>query len=102
MRHCKIKCKKETEYEKIKSVLDIVAIEYYQNKPDKPIHLCGFEKKEDIEKILGKYGLKKFKVKVEEPDFDKVEEEARKEERKNKRSIMEKENSYLEEQERDI
>lgn len=74
-KHCKIKCKDEKEYAKIKDVLDIRAIEYYQNGPGKPIHLCGFEKKKAIEGILEQYGLKKFKVRVEEPDFDRIAQE---------------------------
>lgn len=73
--HCKIKCKNEEQYERVRDILDIQAIEYFQNAPDKPIHLCGRESKKDVEKVLDKYKVKKYKVKVEEPDFDKASRE---------------------------
>ena len=74
-KHCKIKCEKKKEYQKVKDVLNIRAIEHYQEKEGKPIHLCGFEKKKDIEKILNQYGLTKFKIKTVEPDLKEIDEE---------------------------
>lgn len=74
MEHCKIKCKKEKQYEQIKVALDLSGIEYYQNSPNKSIHLCGFEKKKDMDKLLHKYGLKKYDIKVDKPKFEEVEE----------------------------
>jgi hypothetical protein len=76
MEHIKIKCQKEKNYDKVNTILSMSAIEHYQRAPGKPIHLCGFEKKKDVEQLLEKYNMqKKASVKVEAPDFDEAMEE---------------------------
>lgn len=80
-RHCKIKCKKEKQYEIIKDILDMNAIIYTQKEKDKPIHLCDRYTEKDIEKLLKQYGLKKIKITIEIPDFDKIKKEYNYEER---------------------
>jgi len=70
MKHCKIKCKKEKDYAYVRDVLDMNAVEYYQRAPGKAIHLCGFDKKKDVEAMLDNWQVKHAKVTVEKPDFE--------------------------------
>ncbi len=74
--HVKIKCKNENTYENIKDILGIAAIEYYQNGPGKALHLCDIKNKKEIEELLDTYGIKKYKIKTESPDFKTIRNEA--------------------------
>lgn len=72
MKHVKIKSKYPDLYVHIKNILDMRAIEYYQKNSDKPIHLCGYEKENDIKKMMKEYGIKNIKIQTEMPDFEKI------------------------------
>jgi hypothetical protein len=76
MEHVKVKCGKKKYYPVVKTLLNMQAIDCYQKAPDKPIHICGYKQKEEIETLLKEAGLSGMAVaKLEKPDFQAMEEE---------------------------
>ena len=68
-----IKCKKEKQYEKVRLILSLHAINYFQKEKEDPIKICDLIKKGTIKKIFEDYGFEKYKFVEKEPVFSQLE-----------------------------
>ena len=68
-----IQCKKEKQYEKVRLILSLHAINYFQKEKEGPIKILDLIKKGTIKKIFEDYGFEKYKFIEKDPTFGRLE-----------------------------